>query len=169
MNSTLIPSRRILLEALILVLVAASAGLSLNYTMVMKAFTGQNVIAVTQVSPANPAQQFPVPVDYEEIDDLLAAGHIFLDARDHHLYVEAHLPGAISLPLGDVDKLLAEFSTKFPQETSFIIYCNGFGCPDSFDLGVRLLAEGYVDIKVYEGGFPEWRDRGRLLESGGAL
>jgi rhodanese-related sulfurtransferase len=167
MSRIFVPSRRILLEALVLFLVAASAGLSLNYTMVMKAFTGQNVVRVPQASPSEPDQQFPQPVDYEEIDGLLAAGDLLVDARDPHLYAEAHLPGAVSLPLGEVDQLLDQFSAKYPRDTALIIYCNGFGCPDSFDLGVRLLAEGYRSVKVYEGGFPEWRDRGRLLEPGG--
>lgn len=167
MSDLLRPSRRVLLEALVLVLVAAAMGLSLNYTMVMKAFTGRNVVSVPQTSTLSDEVQFPVPVDYEEIDKLLAEGHLLIDARDSHLFADAHLPGAISLPLGEVARLFETFSAKYPQETPLIIYCNGFGCPDSFDLGVRLIAEGYRKVQVYEGGFPEWRDRGRSLESGG--
>ena len=162
MSDLLRPSRRVLLEALVLVLVAASAGLSLNYTMVMKAFTGRNVVIVPQASKSTTAAQFPLPVDYEEIDKLLIDGHLLVDARDPNLFADSHLPGAVSFPLGEVDLLLVEFSAKFPRETPLIIYCNGFGCPDSFDLGVRLLAEGYQLVQVYEGGFPEWRDRRNL-------
>jgi len=47
---------------------------------------------------------------------------------------------------------------------TLMLYCSGFGCPDSFDLGERLLAEGYLDVRVYEGGFPEWRDAGLPVE-----
>ena len=169
MSSRAWPSRRVLLEAVVLVLVAASAGLSLNYTMVMKAFTGRNVVAVPQTPTLSAEAQFPVPVDYEEIDKLLAKGHLLVDARDSHIFSDAHLPGAISFPLGEFELLLDEFSVRYPHETPLIIYCNGFGCPDSFDLGIRLIAEGYRNVQVYEGGFPEWRDRGRQLETGGAL
>ncbi len=167
MSNLLRPSRRVLLEALVLVLVAASAGLSLNYTLVMKAFTGRNVVTVPQTSKSTTESQFPLPVDYDEIDKLLTEGHLLVDARDPHIFADAHLPGAISLPLGEVDLLVEAFSARYPKETPLIIYCNGFGCPDSFDLGVRLIAEGYSKVQIYEGGFPEWRDRGRLLESGG--
>ena len=166
MSSLWCPSRRVLLEALVLMLVAASMGLSLNYTMVMKAFTGGSVVALPQAPAAGAVLQFPVPVDYEELDELLAAGQLLVDARDPQIYVAAHLPGAISFPLGEIDQLLPAFSVNYPRETPMIIYCNGFGCPDSFDLGVRLIAEGYSRVQVYEGGFPEWRDRGRQLESG---
>ena len=166
MSNLLLPSRRVLLEALVLVLVAASAGLSLNYSLVMKAFSGRNVVAVPQTATQNAALQFPVPVDYEELDELLAAGHLLVDARDPHIYADSHLAGAISLPLGEVDQLLADFSVRVARDKPLIIYCNGFGCPDSFDLGVRLIAAGYLQVQVYEGGFPEWRDRGRPLESG---
>lgn len=168
MNNLLHLSRRVMLEAVVLVIVAAAVGLSLNYTLVMKAFSGRNVVAVPQTSALNAVSQFPQPVDYEELDALLAAGHRLIDARDPHIYAEAHLPGAISLPLGEVDLRLSTFSARFPSDTALIIYCNGFGCPDSFDLGVRLMAEGYRNVLIYEGGFPEWRDRGRALESGGA-
>lgn len=164
--SSLWPSRRVLLEAVVLVTVAAAAGLSLNYPMVMKAFSGRSV---TTAAPAQaPAEQaaYPEPVDFEDLDRLLAAGYRLVDARDPQLYADSHLPGAISLPLGEVDAKLAAFSARVPFTTPLITYCNGFGCPDSFDLGVRLLAAGYRKVLVYEGGFPEWRDRGRPLEKG---
>ncbi len=166
MSSLFLPSGRVMLEALVLVLVAASAGLSLNYSMVMKAFSGRNVVAVPQAATQRAALQFPMPVDYEELDQLLAAGHLLVDARDPNIYADSHLAGAISLPLAEVDQLLAEFSARVPHDKPLILYCNGFGCPDSFDLGVRLIAEGYLQVQVYEGGLPEWRDRGRQLESG---
>jgi rhodanese-related sulfurtransferase len=168
MSSLLRPSQPVLLEALVLVIVAASAGLSLNYQMVMQAFTGRNIVTAPQISTPGADRQFPLPVDYAELDELLAAGHLLIDARDPQIYADAHLPGAISLPLGKIDLLFDKFSARFPRETPLIIYCNGFGCPDSFDLGLRLIAEGYANVQVYEGGFPEWRDRGRQLESGGA-
>jgi len=167
MSSLMVPSRRELLEALVLVLVAAAVGLSLNATLVMNAFMGRNVV-VKQPPVVASVQQYPQPVDFDELDTLLAAGQQLVDARDRHLYADAHLPGAISLPLGEFDQNLEIFMTQVPLDTPLILYCNGFGCPDSFDLGVRLIAAGYLHVQVYEGGFPEWRDRGRQLEAGGA-
>ncbi len=167
MSSMFKPSGRVFLESVVLIIVAASVGLSLNYSMVMNAFSGRNVITTLTTTINGQAQEFPVPVDYAELDELLLAGHLLVDARDPQIYLDGHLPGAISLPLGEVDLLLGDFSARVSYETPLIIYCNGFGCPDSFDLGVRLLAEGYQKVQVYEGGYPEWRDSGRDLEAGG--
>ena len=89
-----------------------------------------------------------------------------IDARADEIYAEGHLPKAISLPLGEVDDLLKAFKRNVAREATLIIYCSGFGCPDSFDLGMRLIEEGYEDVRVYEGGFPEWRDAGLPVEKG---
>ena len=68
--------------------------------------------------------------------------------------------------MGEVADRLTEFKNQVPRETVLIAYCSGYGCPDSFDLGARLLAEGYHDVRVYEGGFPEWRDAHLPVEKG---
>ena len=164
--SRLLPSRRVVLEAVVLVIVAGAIGLSFNSTLVMNAFMGRQMVAAKQPAAVESTQQFPQPVDFEELDGLIAAGYQLVDARDRHLYADDHLPGAISLPLGEVDQLLPQFTKRIPYDKPLILYCNGFGCPDSFDLGVRLIAAGYKRVLVYEGGFPEWRDRGRPLEKG---
>ena len=161
------PTRRILLEAVVLVTVAAAAGLSFNYTVVMKAFSGRSPVAPPAApGPNPPSAEFPSPVELDEIDGLLAEGYRLVDARAAESYAEGHLPGALSLPLGEVETRLPQLRAQLPLDTPLITYCNGFGCPDSFDLGVRLLAAGYKRVLVYEGGFPEWRDSGRPLVKG---
>lgn len=166
-------ARRILLEALILCALAGTVGLSLNYRMVLNAFSGKTVTSPKGVpqeqksqtsSAAVHQQRFPEPVDLGDLDELLAAGALLVDARNSFAYAEQHLPGAVSLPLGEVDDRLGKFLAAVPKDRLLITYCNGFGCPDSFDLGVRLLKEGYRDVRVFEGGFPQWRDAGRPLE-----
>lgn len=167
--------RRILLEALILCSFAAAVGLSLNFPLVMNAFKGKTVSQpkpVTALVPDNPAVSAPVPVAYpdlielDEIDELLAAGALLVDARNPADYAKFHLPGAVSLPLGEAAARLAEFTAAVPKERALILYCNGFGCPDSFDLGVILLGAGFAEVRVFEGGYPQWRDAGRPLAAG---
>ena len=50
--------------------------------------------------------------------------------------------------------------------TRLVVYCSGYGCPDSFDLAMRLLAAGYRDVLVFEGGFPAWQDAGLPVMTG---
>ncbi|MDT8418919.1 MAG: rhodanese-like domain-containing protein [Desulfuromonadales bacterium] len=159
--------RRLLLEAVVICAVAMAVGLSMNFKMVMNAFTGKTVAAppirTEQVSVA----EFPDPVELDEVRELIAGGGLLVDARHAEDYREAHLQGAVSLPLGEVDQRLDAFRSEVNAERVIITYCNGFGCPDSFDLGVILLQKGFQQVRVFEGGFPEWRDAGLPLAGAG--
>ncbi|WP_432822586.1 rhodanese-like domain-containing protein [Trichloromonas sp.] len=165
-------TRRIWLEAGIIFSLGVVLGLSFNTQLVMDAFSGRVTTAVRSVEPvARPdgpvaPMAFPVPVILNEVRELLQSGAVAVDARALELYADSHIAAAVSLPLGEVEELLPEFKLGVPPETTLIAYCSGFGCPDSFDLGLRLLEEGYVDVRVYEGGLPEWRDAGLPIEKG---
>lgn len=159
--------RRLLLETVVICSVAMAVGLSMNYRMVMNAFTGKTVAAPTIKTEQVEIAQFPDPAELEEVQELITAGALLIDARHAEDYLEAHLSGAISLPLGEVEQRLEMFRKEVPADRVLIAYCNGFGCPDSFDLGVILLENGFQQVRVFEGGFPEWRDAGLPLEGEG--
>lgn len=158
-------TRRILLEAAVIFILGVVVGLSFNYRLVMNAFSGRTPVPPTVESPG-PGARFPLPAALQEVQQLIGEGAVLVDARAPELYREGRLPGARSLPLGEVESLLDSFREAVPVDAVVIAYCSGFGCPDSFDLGVRLLAEGYRDVRVFEGGFPEWRDAGLPVERG---
>ncbi|MCD6188216.1 MAG: rhodanese-like domain-containing protein [Desulfuromusa sp.] len=167
--------RRILFEAIVLCVLAATVGLSLNFKLIFNAFSGKavstpviatSVIAETVTENSVTVDVFPVPVELDELDELLAAGALLIDSRNSVDYQTRHLDGAISLPLGELDRGLENFKKEVSIDQTLVIYCSGYGCPDSFDLGVRLINAGYTDVLVYEGGFPEWRDAGRPLAGG---
>jgi len=168
---------RTLIEALILCLLAITVGLCLNFTTVYNAFTGRLVVAgevAKDIAPADtvpdgtiasPALD-PFPVPLEEIDDLLAEGALLIDARSAEDFIAGHLAGAISLPLGQAEQMLSDFSTSVSLDSPLILYCSGYGCPDSHKVGILLIQKGYTDVLVYEGGYPEWRDAGRPIVGG---
>ena len=154
----MIPLPRILVEAMLIAALGVTVGLAVNHRQVADAFAGRLAPPPPQ-SAAAPASLLPQPVLLAEVREL-AGDAVLVDARDAALYADGHLQGAVSLPLGEVEGQLAGFRQKVPVEKTLIIYCNGYGCPDSFDLGLRLLKSGYRDVRVFEGGFPEWRDAG---------
>jgi len=156
-------TRRILLEAAVIVLLGAVIGFSFNGRLLLNVFSGR--LPQTPVE-AGPKTLYPVPVDLAAVRELATAGAVLVDARAAELYADGHLPGARSLPLGEVDDQLESFRQAVPIDATLITYCNGYGCPDSFDLGVRLLAEGWRDVRVFEGGLPEWHDAGLPVEGG---
>jgi rhodanese-related sulfurtransferase len=158
------PLQRIFIDVAVMAALGATLGLGINHRLVSDAFTGRLVAPATTVAPAT--ARLPQPVLLAEVRELATAGAVLVDARDGVPYAEGHLPGALSLPLGEADARLTGFRQKVAVEKTLVIYCNGYGCPDSFDLGVRLLREGYRDVRVFEGGFPEWHAAGLPVEKG---
>lgn len=156
-------TRRILLEAAVIVLLGVVLGLSFNGRLLLNVFSGR--LPQSQ-EEAEPRALYPVPVDLAGVRELTAAGAVLVDARAAELYADGHLPGARSLPMGEMDEQLEAFRQTVPTDAVIITYCNGYGCPDSFDQGVRLLEAGWRDVRVFEGGYPEWRDAGLPVEQG---
>lgn len=161
------------MEALILCVFSAAVGLSLNFKLIFNAFSGKavstsakSIIDKSVVNNSDTENTFPFPIELDELDELLAAGALLVDSRNSADFQESHLAGAISLPFATQGDLLEDFRSQVSIDQTLVIYCSGYGCTDSFDLGVLLMQAGYTDVLVYEGGFPEWRDAGRPLEGG---
>lgn len=152
--------KRICLEACVLIAFGALFGLTLNHQLVMDAFAGR------LVPPQRPALEekgpltLPVPVMIEDVQQLVSSGGLVVDARSPELFSMGHIDGAMSLPIDEFDSAIPQFLDHVPRDRVIITYCSGFGCPDSFDLGVRLIESGFLDVRVFEGGYPEWRDAG---------
>ena len=154
----MMPLPRVLLQSGVIVLLGLLAGLAINHRLVLDAFAGR--LAPPATTAQSMAGHLPQPVMLAEVRDLLAAGARPVDARDQAQFADGHLPGALSLPLGEFEERLDAFRRQVAAGETLVLYCSGYGCPDSFDLGVLLLAAGYQDVRVFEGGVPEWRDAG---------
>ncbi|MGK2907134.1 MAG: rhodanese-like domain-containing protein [Desulfuromonadales bacterium] len=152
--------KRIVLEACVLIAFAALFGLSLNYRLVMDAFSGHLVPQLRQAAEESIPAALPIPALLEEVQQVMTSGGMLVDARSPELYTTSHIDGAVSLPLVEIDAALPDFVARVDRNRTLVIYCSGFGCPDSFDLAVRLIESGYTDVRVFEGGYPEWRDAG---------
>jgi rhodanese-related sulfurtransferase len=152
--------KRIGLEACLLIVFGALLGLSLNYRLVMDAFAGSLVPPQCSAVDARASAVMPLPVLLDEVQQMKASGGLVVDARNPELYALGHIEGAVSLPLVEIDAALPDFLARVAKDQPLIIYCNGFGCPDSFDLGVFLIDAGYQDVRVFEGGYPEWNAAG---------
>jgi rhodanese-related sulfurtransferase len=163
-NLAVIPDlRRHLLEALVIVALGAVIGLSVNYRLIGALLEGR----LAPPAPVPTANGYPTPITLGQLQEALAAGGIVaVDARDADSYAEGHLPGALSLPLEEAEARLEAFRLRVDPATALAVYCNGYGCPDSFDLAIKLIAAGYASVAVFEGGLPEWRDAGLAVEEG---
>jgi rhodanese-related sulfurtransferase/DNA-binding transcriptional ArsR family regulator len=83
-----------------------------------------------------------------------------LDVRPREEYASGHLPGAINIPLADLEKQLGELNPN--QE--IIAYCRGPHCVLAFDAVAKLREQG-IKARRLQGGLPEWRLEGLPVES----
>lgn len=159
--------RRTIYDALAIVALGLALGLAVNYRMVLVAVTGNDAQLTTPITTpgAPPTSAYPTPVQLAEVKALLASGAVALDARAIEIYRQGHLPAALSLPLGDAEGV-ARLQKRLPSNQVLVTYCSGYGCTDSFDLAMALIAAGFTQVRVFEGGYPEWHDAGLAIERG---
>lgn len=79
-----------------------------------------------------------------------------IDARPFkRKYAKGHVPGAISIPNSRFDKMTNLLPAD--KKSSLVFYCGGMKCPLSVKSAVKAKALGYTDVKVFQGGYPEWK------------
>ncbi len=104
-----------------------------------------------------------MPVSRAELLESLRKGLVtVLDVRPADEFAMGHVPGAINIPLGDLEARLAELDPG--QE--IVAYCRGAYCVFSFEAVAALRARGFAARRLEEG-LPEWKAAG-LPVLGGA-
>ena len=99
------------------------------------------------------------PVSRETLLTRLDDGStLLLDVRPEDEFALGHLPGALNIPLADLERRLGEL----PKGVQIVAYCRGPYCVLSFEAVAALRARGY-DIRRLEDGFPEWKAAGLPL------
>ena len=83
-----------------------------------------------------------------------------LDVRPEDEFALGHLPGALNIPLAELDRRLAEL----PANREVIAYCRGPYCVLSFEAVAVLRMRGYV-VHRLEDGYPEWKAAGLPVEA----
>ena len=83
-----------------------------------------------------------------------------LDVRPTEEFASGHLPGAVNIPLHDLEQRLAEL----PNHLEVVAYCRGPYCVLSFDAVAKLRDRGYQARRL-ENGYPEWKRSGLPIES----
>ena len=97
------------------------------------------------------------PVTREELARRLAEGDdlIVLDVRPAAEYTAGHLPGAVSIPVGELARRLAEL----PGDREVVAYCRGPYCAFAHEAVALLRQEGFSARRL-EDGLPEWQAAG---------
>ena len=100
------------------------------------------------------------PVSREELLERCRQGLVtVLDVRPTEEFAACHLPGAVNIPLSQLEDRVAELN---PSQ-QVVAYCRGAYCVFSFEAVSRLRDRGF-DARRLVDGLPEWRAAGFPIE-----
>lgn len=97
-------------------------------------------------------------IDFTKAKELFETKEaLFLDARGEKLFKRGTILGSLNIAV-------SEFKMKkgfLPQDknTKIVPFCNGIKCEMSDELAVLLQEDGYTNVLVYKGGFPQWKEK----------
>ncbi len=98
----------------------------------------------------------------DELLERVAAGTAtVIDVRPAEEYAAAHIPGALSLPLAELEARLAQL----PADTEIVAYCRGANCVLAHDATRLLNARGHRAARLADG-MLEWRLAELPVETG---
>jgi rhodanese-related sulfurtransferase/DNA-binding transcriptional ArsR family regulator len=86
---------------------------------------------------------------------------VVLDVRPPEEYAAGHIAGALSVPLAQLERRLAEL----PRGRRVVAYCRGPWCVLAAE-AVRVLRRRGRDAVRLRDGYPEWRDAGLPVSTG---
>ncbi len=139
----------------------ASLGVS-DLLASLRTLTRARVAEVDQVvSEYFTARDSFEPLSHEELLQRTKTGDvIILDVRPTNEYAHAHIPGAISVPLGEIEAVV----DTLPKSSLIVAYCRGPFCvlaPQALEI---LSAHGY-ETRRLASGMPEWQLLGLPVET----
>lgn len=103
------------------------------------------------------------PISRQDLAARLRDGLVtVLDVRPEDEFSAGHLPGALNIPVSQLENRLSEI----PPDRDVVAYCRGPYCVLSFDAVRTLRSRGYP-IRRLEDGYPEWKAAGLPVASGG--
>jgi rhodanese-related sulfurtransferase len=100
------------------------------------------------------------PVDRNALRERIRDGLVtVIDVRPPEEYRAGHIPGAVSVPLRELEARLSEF----PKDQEIVAYCRGPYCVLAVHAVEKLISEGYQAVRL-EDGVQDWRALGFPVE-----
>lgn len=115
---------------------------------------GEYVEGYTYVPDFMPPEELKRLID-EKSDDI-----VIVDTAAPLIWEDERIPGAVNYPW--VHELA--LPVPLPRNKTLVVYCACNDHEDSIDMAKKLSQVGYLDVKVLEGGWFEWQDRGYPTE-----
>ena len=101
------------------------------------------------------------PVPAKELLERARKGLVtVLDVRPPEEFAAGHVPGAINIPVHELEKRLKDL----PRRKELVAYCRGPYCLMSYE-AVSILRKKGLKARRLEAGLPEWRAAGLPIET----
>ena len=145
--------RQSLLEALLLIVAAIVLGGAYSFV------TKQGFFAKAQTihdSASNNIEMISLEMAKELFESNKA---LFIDARHEFDYYAGHIRSAVNVPMKSFDHYFVSLK-NIPKDKLLIAYCDGAECNSSIELAVKLMEAGFTNVKVFFGGWQEWKSAG---------
>jgi rhodanese-related sulfurtransferase len=84
-----------------------------------------------------------------------------VDVLSEESYKEGHIPGAINIPLGNLESLAERY---LDRKDTIVVYCGSYSCQASTKATKKLLEMGYENTLDFKAGKRGWQHAGLKLK-----
>jgi rhodanese-related sulfurtransferase len=102
-------------------------------------------------------------ISRDELIEMCSKGRKFtlVDVLGRDSYEKEHIPGALSIPLDDLEQEAERFLDK---NDTIVVYCASFVCTASTTAAQKLEEMGYKKVLDYKGGLKDYKEAGLSLQ-----
>jgi rhodanese-related sulfurtransferase len=112
--------------------------------------------AYVQAVERDHAASFMPKISLREMESTVKRGALLVDARFVSDYAAGHIPHAINVPVRSEAVERARLLAGVARTRPIIVYCESRGCPFAQHIAANLWEDGYVNVKLLDGGYEEW-------------
>lgn len=111
-----------------------------------------------------PAKQL---IKYDELKKIIAADKnlMIVDSRPRSAYLAGAVPGAKSIELGEMKSGEGLKMLPADKNQAIVFYCGGVHCKLSPSSAKIAFDAGYINVRVYHEGYPEWVAKGNATQA----
>jgi rhodanese-related sulfurtransferase len=161
---------QILLTSIVIIVIGSAVGVIFNNFsskgITLKGSWSSQMTSDSIIVPYSYQKDDPpaVSLDYAQMK-FQSPRVIFLDARLPADFKEGHIRGAINFPYEEFEQYSPQIIPNLKTDEEIITYCDGGECESSLLLARELRDLGYRNIKVFFGGWEEWKNAGLSVKS----
>ncbi len=156
-------ARRVIIEAALIVILAAAAGLVINSGLLVRYHRGEFDRGFVAASTLESLVFIDIYQAQELWQDRRAQ---FIDARPARVFADGHIPFAVNIPPDRMPEEGGASRLGLDPEKPAVVYCSGGECLDSIRLALWLKSRKAAgDVRIFRGGWQEWVEAGLPIET----